>query len=310
MLRAHAGFGETELRHVDLDALLPPGNPQLPLPLPEWAVDDRLPRLRYSDLKLVRLIGQGGIGRVYRANERRTGKTFAVKFIKKQFWKHALAMESLATELDALSRIDHRGVVRSLGWGRTPSGTPFIASELIEGQTLHEWSQSDQPTVPRKLARLADAAEVLAAVHAAGLVHGDVTPTNILCEHSSGRVVLVDFGLATNTHVSPATRTGATLAFAAPEQVSPGFGPVGPWTDLYGLGATAFTILTGGALHEGLARPEIIAHILDGAQATIKSKLEPLLRPEMVTLLVSCVSTNRHHRPASIATLAHILRSP
>jgi len=303
-LRQHAGLAEHEFRQIDLNAVRPTTNgSELS---PKWTIGGGLPEIRYSELKLVRLMGQGGIGRVYRAVERGTGNNLAVKFLKKQFWKHAIALQSLSSELETLSRINHPGVVRSLGWGRTPSGTPFIASELIEGQTLDEWSRSDHATIAEKLSRLADVAEALAAVHSAGIVHGDITPTNILCERS-GRTVLVDFGLATTIHAPAIAKAGATLAFAAPEQLSPAFGPIGPWTDIHGLAATAFTILTGKPLPDGNTRAEIIASILSGTQAKLESTLKPLLPPEVVAQLSQCVAVNARHRPDSLFRIAHVL---
>src|SRR5436190_4334802 len=289
-LREHAGLGEDELRLIDLDSILQQPASNGSAGSHERTFGGALREIRYSDLKLVRLIGQGGIGRVYRAIERTTGNNLAVKFLKKQFWKHAVALRSLSSELEAQGRIDHPAVVRSLGWGRTPSGTPFIASELIEGQTLDEWSRSEHRTMTEKLLRLGDVADALSAVHATGIVHGDVTPTNILCE-KSGRIVLVDFGLATTIQTPAVSKAGATLAFAAPEQLSPAFGPIGPWTDIYGFAATAFTILTGISLTDGTTRAEIIASILTGTQPKLESQLKRLLPPEIVAQLPQCFST-------------------
>jgi RNA polymerase sigma factor (sigma-70 family) len=304
-LRQQAGIDQHEFDHIDLSAVI--RRPATNNVEQAWTVGGDLPKLQYSNLKLVRLIGQGGVGRVYRAVDRTTGHNLAVKFLKKQFWKHAIALQSLSSELETLSRISHPGVVRSRGWGRTPSGTPFIASELIEGQTLEEWSRSTHASISEKLSRLADVAEALSAVHAAGIVHGDVTPTNILCEQT-GRTVLVDFGLATAIQTPSVSRTGATLAFAAPEQLSPAFGPIGPWTDLYGLASTTFTILTGNALPDGNTRAEIIASILSGPQSKLESTLKPLLPPDLVKLLSQCVAQNSHARPEA-ATVMNLMRS-
>jgi len=305
-LRAHAGLEDHDLRQIDLGDILdvPESNGD---PDAAWTVAGGLPQLAYSELKLTRLIGQGGIGRVYHAVDRRTGATLAVKFLKKQFWKHAPALRSLATELVTVSRLGHPGVARSLGWGRTPSGTPFIASELIEGPSLLEWSRSASATVDVKLERLARVAEVLSAVHAAGIVHGDVTPANIVCS-PSGRVVLVDFGLST-TAAAPVARTGATLAFAAPEQVVPALGTIGPWTDHYGFGATGFTVLTGQPLHAGSTRTEITASIIGDVQPAAKSALGRLLPDPLAALLAQCVATRIADRPETMSAVSHDIRA-
>ncbi len=283
------------------------GDPNV-VPPNDGPLGSELPRFEFSELRLQRLIGQGGIGRVYRAVHRSSSKTVAVKFLKKRFWKDRVALGSLITEFDAISRIHHSGVVRPLGWGRTPSGTPFIVSELIDGMTLQAWSETRDATMASQLSRLVHVAEALIAVHAAGVVHGDVTPTNLLCD-GSGRVVLTDFGLSRLNSQAVWLKAGATLGFAAPEQVNPAFGPVGPWTDIYGFGATAVAVLTGRPPHSGPTRAEMLGSILCGVQLRVSSDLNRRVGADLTSLVTNCVAREAVRRPESMVRVAQQLRA-
>lgn len=99
--------------------------------------------------------------------------------------------------------------------------------------------------------------EAVAAAHQAGVVHGDLTPNNILLDHD-GQIVVTDFGFSTYSH-TPITEdaeceliasSGGTLGFAAPEQISPAFGTIGFTTDIYAIGGLAFYLLTGRSPHD------------------------------------------------------------
>jgi eukaryotic-like serine/threonine-protein kinase len=245
-------------------------------------------RFHFSDLLLQKMIGQGGVGRVYRAVIRAAGHTVAVKFLKKRFWERPQAVQSLLAELTALNRIDHAGVVQLLGWGRTPTGTPFLVTELIEGQSLASHATLPHGQDVDLLATLADVATILAAVHAAGLVHGDVAPGNLILE-SSGSVRLTDFGMSRSASQAGEFSIGGTPGVLAPEQLSHVFGEIGPWTDVYGFGATAYALVTGEPLHTGTNRETLVASILSDAAAEKLSRLVPAIGDDASQLIESCL---------------------
>ncbi len=121
---------------------------------------------------------------------------------------------------------------------------------------------------------LTQVCEAIGVAHSSGIVRGDLTPNNILIS-TDGRAIITDFGLSTclqpiaqSQGVDSAVRSvGGTLGYAAPEQVSPAFGSIGPWTDIYAIGAIAYFCLTGIA-------PQTKADVAESLSSTISEKDE------------------------------------
>lgn len=200
------------------------------------------PEVPFADVLVSTMVGQGGVGRVYRGTIRSSGRAVAVKFLKKRFWSSAVAVHSLFVELSAVAAVNHPGIIKHLGWGRTPSGVPYLVMEWFEGVPISEWVGRARPATGVIVRRMADAAAGLAAAHAAGVVHGDVSPGNILTS-DEGRTVVTDFGFAMRSTDRQVQRQGGTIAFLAPEQLSTSAGPVGPWSDVYGFAMTLLALL-------------------------------------------------------------------
>ena len=131
---------------------------------------------------------------------------------------------------------------------------------------------------------MAEAADALSAAHVAGVVHGDVTPGNILTS-DEGRTVVTDFGFAMRSTDRQLRRPGGTVAFLAPEQLSTSAGPVGPWSDVYGLAMTLRALLGWSA----------------SLSTTGISDLDDVLR--------RCVELDPRERTISMGRLAEELRS-
>jgi len=225
------------------------------------AAPTNLPQVEYSEFVLGKLIGSGGFGKVYRAAMQQDGSIVAVKFLRKGFWLNDRARQSFLREIEMAAEIQHAGVIRYLGWGESPHGGPYVISQWIDGKTLHQ-TRSVTPEVFSDYLRQVCLA--MAEVHQEGIVHGDLTPSNILINHSD-RITITDFGfsqrpLETAESASNCDQRapsdhrdlllGGTVGFAAPEQFSNAFGAIGPKTDVYALGAIAFWYLTGRAPHQ------------------------------------------------------------
>jgi len=160
------------------------------------------------------------------------GETVAVKFLRKAFWQNEDARRSFLREIDLASQIDHPGVIRYLGYGESPHGGPYLLSEWIDGQSIDAISS---PTRAQFKGWLLQICQALDAVHPAGLVHGDLTPTNILVDQDN-RITITDFGFSQATVSEATSILGGTLGFAAPEQIDPSFGTVSPRKDIYAVG--------------------------------------------------------------------------
>jgi len=159
-------------------------------------------------------LGRGRFGVVHRARHALTGREVAVKTLHADGLADARAF---VAEVEALARIDHPGVVRVLHADTTPAGQPFVAMELIAGGKLDTLLSSPvAPALARTIGEQLVAA--LSAAHAAGVVHGDVAPTNVMIIPGEvPRVVLVDFGLARLRADDPAG--GGTPAYMPPEML-------------------------------------------------------------------------------------------
>ena len=190
-----------------------------------------LPRIGYGQFVLGKMIGSGGFGKVYQARMQATDTPVAVKFMHRHLWTDARAKNSFLHEIDHASRINHPGIIKYLGWGESPHGGPYILSELIEGSPLNHCLPMGDMGLVQVLRQVCEAVGV---AHLSGVVHGDLTPNNILIT-PDGRSVITDFGLSTclqpiaqSQGVDSAVRSvGGTLGYAAPEQVSLAFGSIG-----------------------------------------------------------------------------------
>ncbi len=293
-LRERLSDEDFDWRQIDLQELLSDDGPADPPP-----VEPPVPVVPFSDLLMRRMVGQGGISRIYHAESRKTGRIVAVKFLRKRFWKDPRALVSLSRELVAISRIAHEAVLRPHGMGRTPSGTPFLVMDLAPGVPLSSLISQGPLDVRTAMIILRRIAEALVAAHAEGVVHGDVTPSNIVISSGEKGAVLTDFGFATVSKVAGVLR-GGTAGFAAPEQWSDVFGDVGPWTDVYGIAATAVAVLSGQSPQIGATRAEVIASALCGIQKTAQRLLSPQVPVSLKEALINCLASEIPRRPQSM----------
>nr|WP_286178421.1 ECF-type sigma factor [Rhodopirellula sp. JC639] len=218
-----------------------------------------LPRVNYNQFVLGKLIGSGGFGKVYRASMQSDGSTIAVKFLRKAFWQNDEARESFIREINATSRINHPGVIRYLGYGESPHGGPYVLSEWIDGRPMHA---IDRPGEQRFTQWLRQICEALQAVHESGLVHGDLTPANILIDYHD-RVTITDFGFSQASVGATSPILGGTLGFAAPEQIDPAFGNISPKTDIYAIGGLIHWHFIGSPPNAGDGTAEILMRSID-----------------------------------------------
>ncbi len=220
----------------------------------------QLPGEEVPGYHLLKVIGQGGSSTVYLADQQGEGFTRRVALKVVDRGPDASLARRFRAEQQILAHLEHPGIARLYDAGITPSGRPYLAMELVRGENLIEsCRQAGTPLRERLHLFLA----VLAAVehaHAAGVVHRDLKPGNILVS-DRGEPKLVDFGIARlqgmeTTHTQHAAMT---LAYASPEQVRGE--PAGVPSDVYSLGVVLYVLLTGrrpyplsGASFETLAR--------------------------------------------------------
>ncbi len=212
-----------------------------------------------------RELGRGGMGVVYAALDPELGRRVAIK----QLLSERAAASSgarFALEGEAAARLRHPGIATVHEAGLAPDG-PFLVQDLVEGESLQARLARAGPLPPEEAARLGvQLAEALAHAHGRGILHRDLKPANALLT-LEGRVVLTDFGLARDLadERERLTRTGEMLgtpAYMAPEQADGQAAAYDPRTDVYGLAATLYALLTARPPFEGPALQLVHAVLL------------------------------------------------
>ncbi len=206
------------------------------------------PETMFGPYRLVRQIGEGGMAVVYLASREDLGSTAAVKLLH-HAWLSPARRDRFASEQRTLARLNHPGIAHLYDAGALGDGTPWIAMEYVDGETLTAYCQTRALSIDDRLRLFRDVCDAVQHAHAHLVIHRDLKPSNILVT-PEGRVKLLDFGIAKQLEASDAdasrTRTGLQLmtpAYAAPEQVRGEL--TGVYTDVYALGVVLYELLAG-----------------------------------------------------------------
>ena len=214
------------------------------------------PGRRLGRYELIREVGKGGTGTVYKAYDTQLRRVVAVKTIRPDLAEHAELVQSLVREARTLAGLSHKNIVRVYDAGEI-DGTPFLSMEFVDGQPFVGRSTAASVALLRKVA------DALAHAHAHGIVHCDLKPGNILVDRD-GEPRVIDFGLARLLRDKQGGRTApeGTPAYMAPEQVRREPGAVGPLADVYALGVCLYEALTGARPFDGESASRIFDRIL------------------------------------------------
>ena len=277
--------------------------PEIPvLPKTKQSVDESR-TIRFGDVVLQQLIGQGAFGKVYRATRRADGATVAIKYLRKAFWQNAQAAEQLVREVSIVSKLSHPGIIKHFGWGQGRQGASFAMMEWVDGENLDSWLRSSRPIVSDIVQCGIAVCDALSAAHQAGVVHVDLTPANIL-HRRNGTFVLTDFGFSRLLSDPVKTVSAGTPGFLAPEQLSDVFGTVSPRTDVFGIGGVLHFLVTGAPPFRGHDVAEVFARTLSSQPAPTVLDSEPASNESMAALISHCLSKEPSERPESIVEVA------
>ncbi|HEY6222136.1 MAG TPA: protein kinase [Candidatus Eisenbacteria bacterium] len=254
--------------------------------------------------RILEPIGQGGMGRVFLAEDPILGRRLAVKVLPPEFTHDRARRERLLHEARAASALNHPNIVVVHDLGES-EGTLFVAMELVDGQTLREWARA-KPRSPQDVLRMVrQATAALQAAHAAGLVHRDLKPENILVRRD-GLLKILDFGLARSVSVEegrtatiPGTVMG-TAPYMSPEQVLGK--PAGPPSDLFSLGTILYELLTGKHPFAAESNVETMHRILHETPEA-PSKVNPALTADFDFVLAKALTKDPERRQASVRDL-------
>jgi serine/threonine-protein kinase len=208
--------------------------------------------------ELLAQVGRGGMGTVWRARDSETGEIVAVKVLHGFFADNPSYRDRFAREVELARRVASPRIARVLGFG-SRDGVPFLVLEFVEGTTLADLIRSHGPySWAETRTLLVAATRALADIHAAGIIHRDVKPSNILVT-TDGRVKITDFGIARALDL--ARMTGGSTMLGTPAYLAPE-GQRDERSDLYALGVVAYEVLVGEPPFGGDSTQGIIlAHI-------------------------------------------------
>lgn len=252
--------------------------------------------------RLARLIGEGGMGKVYEAHHTRiAGKRFAVKVIRAEMAGSPEVRARFQREADAAASISHPNVVAVHDFGYAEDGRPYIVWEFLEGQNLGDWIKQRGWLSLELAAHIArKVTQGVAAAHAQGVIHRDLKPDNV---HLIGAppyptVKVLDFGLSrfVETTGNSVTRTGiamGTPSYMAPEQARGE--RVDQRADVYGVGAIVYTCLTGRPPFSGESVQQTMLAVMSGEPARPRS-INPEIPEELELVIQRAMAANPAER--------------
>jgi predicted Ser/Thr protein kinase/tetratricopeptide (TPR) repeat protein len=254
-----------------------------------------------------RELARGGMGAVFVANQVEMGRRVALKVLLPG--SSPILRERFLVEARAVARLDHPHVVKVFDVGED-RGRTYLAMELVEGRSLDEAIAREGPLAgPQAAALLAPVADALEAAHAAGILHRDLKPHNILID-ARGVPRLTDFGVAKDElQAKSLTATGQLLgtpAFMAPEQAGGERELLGPASDVYGLGATLYKLLTGVSPFEGHTGVSLLTAVFQKPPRP-PSELAPI-DPALDAIVLRCLAKAPADRYPSARALGEALR--
>jgi WD40 repeat protein len=275
-------------------------------------------------------IGRGGMGVVYKARQTGLNRLVALKMILAGGYAEAGALRRFQVEAESVARLQHPNIVQVYEIGAV-EGRPFFSLEYVAGGTLAQYLGGRPHPADQAAALIETLARAVHAAHERGIIHRDLKPANILLASRESRAQspepvgpwrlstldfslwtpkIADFGLAKDLAAVDQTGTGAivgTPRYMAPEQAGGRTRQLGPWTDVYALGAILYEMLVGRPPFQDDSALETLRLVLD-AEPVPPSRLLPRLPRDLETICLRCLEKEQRRRYATALDLAEDLR--
>ncbi len=263
---------------------------------------------------LERVIGEGAMGTVYRARHAFLRRPTAVKLLRSER-STPQALRRFEKEVQATSQLVHPNTITIFDYGRTPGGTFYYAMEYLRGLTLDVVVQRFGALPERRVAHIMrQVCGSLAEAHAAGLIHRDVKPQNLMLCHRGGvpdLVKVLDFGLVKESEAPDAdlTRDGAAVGtplYMAPEAASASL-EIDARADLYSLGVVAYFLVAGVQPFFGVNAKEVMRRHMEERPRAPSEKLGQALTPEFEELILKLLAKDPGSRPPTAHAVEELL---
>ncbi len=270
--------------------------------------------------RLVSLLGEGAMGRVWRAEHVRLGRQVAIKVLNPEHVVQADVVQRFFREARVVNDIDHEHIVEVTDFVEAP-GLAYLVMELLEGTTVRELMDlrgRKRPPLRRTLAIMAQVCDALQAAHEKGVVHRDLKPDNVFVEKRDGEdfVKVLDFGVAKLRDAQPgpgSTRSGMVIGtplYMAPEQA---LGKeVDPHADVWAAGVVLYELLSGSVPFDAPSFVELAVKIREADPKALPAKTPrgERIPQALASIVTKCLEKRPADRFRSMAALAEALRSP
>ncbi len=262
----------------------------------------------FGDYELLEQIGRGGQGVVFRSRQKSLNRIVALKLIGLGQWATEANLKRFRLEAEAAARLEHPGIVPIHEVGER-DGSCYFSMKFVEGGQLDEVIRRTPMSIRQAAELIANVARTVHYTHEHGILHRDIKPGNILLD-AKGEPHLTDFGLARLVESeSTVTRTMEVLgtpSYMAPEQAVGNNAAVSSVTDVYGLGAVLYQLLTGQAPFAGGTTYETIKLLLD-TEPRQPRLLNPKIDHDLSTICLKCLEKDPKRRYSSALALAEDL---
>jgi serine/threonine-protein kinase len=259
-----------------------------------------------GNYRIKRRLSTGGMGEVYLAEHRLLNRPYAIKLIRPEMAVNPTNRRRFEREIQAMARLTHWNTIEIVDYGHTPDGAFYYVMEYVEGLNLDELVERHGPLNPgRTVYLLRQVCAALAEAHAVGLIHRDIKPGNLMLTQQAGLfdvLKILDFGIV--QHLGPAdgddklTQPGllmGTPGYMPPEQAR---GVADVRSDIYGLGAVGYFLLSGQAPFSGRGMEQILTSLAQ--EPTPLRELRPEVPADLAAVIQRCLRRDPEERFADI----------
>jgi eukaryotic-like serine/threonine-protein kinase len=256
--------------------------------------------------EILQLLGEGGMGAVYKARDREVDRFVALKIIRPELASRPDILARFKQELILARQVTHKNVIRIFDLGEA-DGMKFITMDFVEGRDLKTILRETGKFTPDAAVKIiAQICRALDAAHTEGVVHRDLKPQNIMVD-DKGRVTVMDFGIARSLEMTGMTQTGSLVG--TPEYMSPEQAKgedVDARSDIFTVGIIFYELLTGKTpFHADTTYATLLKRTQERARPPIE--LDPTIPPQLSGVVMKCLETNREQRYSSALEIIHDL---